>query len=127
MRGKPPKGEKTRWIMHKYKINAPAPTKRSENDMRVCSCIFFFLAFIFLNFNMNFVLVSIFFLIHHCWHLLINSFYCNMTLLLNFVSSSWMIVFCVGFTTRKIQFVMKMRIIQRMLVPFLYLRMIEES
>ena len=57
----------------------------------------------------------------------INSFYCNMTLLLNFLSSSWMIVFCVGFTTRKIEFVMKMRIIQRMLVPFLYLKMIEES
>ena len=55
MRGKPPKGEKTGWIMHEYKINAPAPTKRSENDMRVCSCHPFLLAFIFLNCYMNFV------------------------------------------------------------------------
>nr|POF10818.1 nac transcription factor 32 [Quercus suber] len=39
MRGKPLKGEKTGWIMHEYKINAPAPTKRSENDMRLDDCV----------------------------------------------------------------------------------------
>nr|POF10815.1 nac transcription factor 32 [Quercus suber] len=39
MRGKPPKGEKTGWIMHEYKINAPTPTKRSENDMRLDDCV----------------------------------------------------------------------------------------
>ncbi|KAK9999994.1 hypothetical protein SO802_019597 [Lithocarpus litseifolius] len=39
MRGKPPKGEKTGWIMHECKINAPAPTKRSENDMRLDDCV----------------------------------------------------------------------------------------
>ena len=55
MRGKPPKGEKTRWIMYEYIINALALTKRSENDMRVCSCHPFLLAFIFLNCYMNFV------------------------------------------------------------------------
>ena len=55
MRGKPPKGEKIGWIMHEYKINAPTPTKKSENDMRVCSCHPFILAVIFLNCYMNFV------------------------------------------------------------------------
>ena len=34
--GKPPKGEKTDWIMHEYRVNGPPRERKSENDMRVC-------------------------------------------------------------------------------------------
>ncbi|XVE59986.1 hypothetical protein DITRI_Ditri05aG0090400 [Diplodiscus trichospermus] len=34
-RGKPPKGDKTNWIMHEYRVNDPPPCKRIYNDMRL--------------------------------------------------------------------------------------------
>ena len=45
-RGKPPKGEKTNWIMHEYRINHPPLTKRNPDDMRVSRTYLFVLAFI---------------------------------------------------------------------------------
>ncbi|KAJ7964085.1 putative NAC domain protein [Quillaja saponaria] len=33
--GKPPKGDKTNWIMHEYRVNDPPRTKRGTNDMRL--------------------------------------------------------------------------------------------
>ncbi|XP_057794982.1 NAC domain-containing protein 19-like [Salvia miltiorrhiza] len=33
--GKPQKGVKTKWIMHEYRVNAPARKKRSKDDMRL--------------------------------------------------------------------------------------------
>ncbi|KAA8535500.1 hypothetical protein F0562_030503 [Nyssa sinensis] len=33
--GKPPKGEKTNWIMHEYTIYAPPKSQRVKNDMRL--------------------------------------------------------------------------------------------
>lgn len=42
-RGKPPKGNKTNWIMHEYRVSdSPPPTKRTENDMRVYISLSFF-------------------------------------------------------------------------------------
>ncbi|XWS73570.1 hypothetical protein CRYUN_Cryun02cG0140500 [Craigia yunnanensis] len=34
-RGKPPKGDKTNWIMHEYRVNDAPPCKRVYNDMRL--------------------------------------------------------------------------------------------
>ncbi|XVF47371.1 hypothetical protein PTKIN_Ptkin03bG0103700 [Pterospermum kingtungense] len=34
-RGKPPKGDKTNWIMHEYRVNDPPPCKRIYSDMRL--------------------------------------------------------------------------------------------
>ncbi|XVF04738.1 hypothetical protein REPUB_Repub05bG0110900 [Reevesia pubescens] len=34
-KGKPPKGDKTNWIMHEYRVNDPPPCKRVYNDMRL--------------------------------------------------------------------------------------------
>ncbi|KAK9999992.1 hypothetical protein SO802_019595 [Lithocarpus litseifolius] len=34
-RGKPPRGDKTNWIMYEYKIKHPPLTRSSENDMRL--------------------------------------------------------------------------------------------
>lgn len=34
-KGKPPKGDKTDWIMHEFRVNAPSKRKR-EGDMKVC-------------------------------------------------------------------------------------------
>ncbi|XP_050369124.1 NAC transcription factor 32-like [Argentina anserina] len=34
-RGKPPKGKKTSWIMHEYRVPESHTTKRTENDMRL--------------------------------------------------------------------------------------------
>ncbi|XP_022728756.1 NAC domain-containing protein 67-like [Durio zibethinus] len=34
-RGKPPKGDKTNWIMHEYRVNGPPQCKRVYNDMRL--------------------------------------------------------------------------------------------
>uniref|UniRef100_A0A2N9GND1 NAC domain-containing protein n=1 Tax=Fagus sylvatica TaxID=28930 RepID=A0A2N9GND1_FAGSY len=34
-RGKPPKGDKTNWIMHEYRVNDPPLDKSSDDDMRL--------------------------------------------------------------------------------------------
>lgn len=39
-RGKPPKGEKTDWIMHEYRWDDSPKRKRGGSDMRVCTFLY---------------------------------------------------------------------------------------
>ena len=53
-RGEPQRGDKTKWIMHEYRlVDAPIPTKRSANDMKVCRCHPLLLVFILLKCCLN--------------------------------------------------------------------------
>ena len=53
-KGDPQHGDKTKWIMHEYRlVDAPIPTTRSANDMKVCRCHLLLLVFILLKCCLN--------------------------------------------------------------------------